>query len=360
MRTLRISIAKVIYFYSIIFLISICTIEAQNNTLNIGNIKADPGQKVSDSLYIEKGVDKETFIPITIINGVKEGPVLTLIAGIHGTEYVPIIVLQKLINEIDPKDLSGSMIIVHVASVESFQKRTMYFNPVDFKNVNRVFPGNKNGTQTERIAYTITHEIIDKSDYLIDMHGGEENECFVNFALFYQNCPNFKVCEGSYLLARSFGLEYLFVEDYNFIPDTLPSKYCELTALRRGIPAIALELGGQGIIDEELADLSVAGIINVMKAINMIEGNVKEFKPHKYLINYAEVYSKYQGVHYSEVSCGQIVSKGELLGYTTDLFGNKLEELYSPITGMVISAHCTPPVNVDEQIYWLAEISDNF
>ena len=76
----------------------------QSKSFVIQQIEAQPGQTVSGKLIVEKGIDQGTFIPVTIINGQNPGPVLSLTAGIHGTEYVPIIALQELINEIDPKD----------------------------------------------------------------------------------------------------------------------------------------------------------------------------------------------------------------------------------------------------------------
>ena len=146
-----------------------------NTTFSIGTIEAKRGEKVSGSIIVEEGIDQGTFIPITIINGAKPGPILTLVAGVHGTEYVPIIALQKVVDEISAKELKGTIVLVHIANMLAFSNRTVYINPVDNKNLNRIFPGKKNGTISERIAYTMTNEIFKKSDYLIDLHGGEFN-----------------------------------------------------------------------------------------------------------------------------------------------------------------------------------------
>jgi hypothetical protein len=128
--------------------------------IKVGTIVAKPGTKISGILEVPKGVDQETIIPVTIINGTKSGPVLTLIAGMHGTEYVPIITLQRILAIIDPKEISGTIIMVHIANVTSFKERRIYFNPVDGKNLNRQFPGNKEGTITERIANIIDRKSV--------------------------------------------------------------------------------------------------------------------------------------------------------------------------------------------------------
>src|SRR5438552_8631853 len=100
--------------------------------------------------------DAGTQIPVTTIRGGGTGPVLGLIAGNHGYEYPPILALQRLRTLIDPAKLKGTIIMVHVANMPSFLGRTVYFSPVDGKNLNRVYPGRKDGTVSERIAYAIT------------------------------------------------------------------------------------------------------------------------------------------------------------------------------------------------------------
>src|SRR5262249_18003477 len=109
--------------------------------LTVGPILAKSGQ--TSSGVIDLG---DTTIPITVVNGKKDGPVLALVAGNHGYEYPPIVALQMLRPRINPKKISGAIIMVHVANMPSFLGRTVYFSPVDGKNLNRVYPGKKDGT----------------------------------------------------------------------------------------------------------------------------------------------------------------------------------------------------------------------
>ena len=127
----------------------------------------------------------------------------------HGTEYVPIISLQRFLSVMDPNEISGAVIMVQIANVTSFKERKVYFNPVDGKNLNRQFPGNKEGTLTERIANIITTEIIDQADYLLDIHGGELNENIIYYVSFEYNCPDKTVCEKTKFLAHAFGGYYI-------------------------------------------------------------------------------------------------------------------------------------------------------
>ena len=225
-----------------VLIILTTTIRAQTNlTFKIGNIEAKSGEKVTGSLIVEEGVDEGTIIPISIINGETPGPVLTLFAGIHGTEYVPIIALQKLVKEISPGELSGTLILVHVANIPAYINRASYDGPVDKKNLNRVFPGKKDGTNSERIAYALSNEILDKSDYFIDLHGGEFSEQIVDYVYFYYGCPDGDVCEKSILMAHATGNKYLIPLKYDVVHDTAQATYSDEVAFRLGVGVISNE-----------------------------------------------------------------------------------------------------------------------
>ena len=109
-------------------------------------------------------------LPVTLIKGKKDGPVFTVIAGIHGYEYPPIIAVQEFLKDIDISRLEGSLVIVPVANMPAFERRSVFFNPQDVKNLNNVFPGSADGSITEKIAHYFTTEIIPLSDVFLDIH----------------------------------------------------------------------------------------------------------------------------------------------------------------------------------------------
>src|SRR5437899_2949414 len=148
----------------------------QPAALTIGSAIARAGQSVSGFIEVPAGVDSATRIPISIVRGMQAGPTLALIAGTHGSEVAPIVALQRVRPMIDPAALRGTVLIVHVANMPSFLGRTIYYSPIDGKNLNRVYPGKADGTVSERIAYAITNQIIERADYLVDMHAGDGNE----------------------------------------------------------------------------------------------------------------------------------------------------------------------------------------
>ena len=120
-----------------------------------------PGQRLDINIPIAAGpLDPATVVPVTVFHGQVPGPVLAITAGVHGYEFPPILAAQQLLGRIDPTRLSGTVILLRLAHLAAFEQRVPYVNPYDRKNLNRVFPGNPDGTQAERIAWAITTEVI--------------------------------------------------------------------------------------------------------------------------------------------------------------------------------------------------------
>ena len=151
-------------------------IVAHAQAFTVGPLTAQPGSLVSGELAIAPAGDEGTTIPISILHGAKPGPVLALIAGVHGQEYTPILALQRLRTAIDPATLAGTIVMVHVANVPSYAARTIYYSPVDRQNLNRMFPGRADGTVSQRIADRITREVIARATHGVDIHAGDGNE----------------------------------------------------------------------------------------------------------------------------------------------------------------------------------------
>src|SRR5438128_10888595 len=143
---------------------------------SVGTATAAPGQKVSGTIEVPAGVDAALSIPVVVANGARPGPVLALVSGAHGTEYSSIIALERVIERIDPTILTGTVIIVPLVNINSFEKKVPHVNPIDNKSMNRFYPGKADGTQTERASLAMTKHVVEQADYLIDLHGGDLDE----------------------------------------------------------------------------------------------------------------------------------------------------------------------------------------
>lgn len=327
-------------------------------SLTVGPLTVQPGAKASGTIQVPAGKDEATTIPISVIHGERPGPTLALVAGNHGYEYTPIIALQRLLPRLDPKQLSGVLILVHVANMPSFLKRTIYYSPVDGKNLNRAYPGKTNGSVSERIAYQITKEVIERADYLLDIHCGDGNESLRPYSYWDVNAGGKEVVEKSRQLALAFGLERI-VMDTERPTDPAQSVYCSTTATTRGKPAITVESGGMGVTDNESIERIERGVMNVMRHLKMIEGQPQMVEQPMFIDRSAVLRSEETGIFYPLVEKAHTVAKGALMGYVTDFFGKRIYELRAPFSGEVLYILGTPPVSKGEPLAMVGHVVES-
>jgi predicted deacylase len=343
------------------FTLSCSVLPAQ--TFQIGTMQVPPGKAQSGFLEIPGGSDGNTQIPITVINGAARGPALALIAGNHGYEYPPVLAAQRLAAGIDPQKLKGRVVIVHVANMPSFMKRTIYYSPIDGKNLNRVYPGKKDGTISERIAYVITQEVIARTDYLVDMHCGDGNESLRAYS-YWNPIGNAKVDDPAKQMAIVFGLPNIVI-DRTRPKDPKESKYCSNTAMTLGKPGLTIESGGMGVAEDEGAIAAIVhGVENLMRYLKMADGKVEMpdkvtwYDPAEVLYFPADSKDK-AGLFYPKAKKTQMVEKGALLGVVTDLFGKQIYELRAPFAGEVLYIIDTPPISAGEPLAFVGAIKAN-
>jgi predicted deacylase len=293
-------------------------------------------------IRIPPAADAGTEIPVTTIRGARPGPVLALIAGNHGYEYPPILALQRLRKQLDPARIAGTVVMVHVANMPSFLGRTVYFSPVDGKNLNRVYPGHPNGTMSERIAYAITTEIIEPSDYVLDLHCGDGNESLRPY-VYQAVTADPRLNEGIEALALSFGIDHILI-DRNRPTDPAHSLYCSTTAITRGKPALVVESGSLGQTDEESVKLIMDGVGGVMREVGMMNEGPPLLTDPTYLDPAQVVVSPVTGILYPLVDRDQDVAKGQPLVRVTDFFGETIAVIESPLDGVVLYVVATPPI----------------
>jgi predicted deacylase len=340
-----------------LWLMTVTVYGQERRSFTAGPITAPPGEKSSGTIQVPAGKDEGTTIPISVIHGARPGPVLALIAGNHGYEYTPIIALQRLLPRLDPKQMAGTVIMVHVANMPSFLRRTVYYSPIDGKNLNRVYPGKTDGTVSERIAYQITKEVIERADYVLDLHCGDGNESLRPYSYWDVNASDPTVVERSKQLALAFGLDHI-VMDRERPRDPAVSLYCSTTAITRGKPAITTESGGLGATDHESMARIEWGVMNVMRHLKMIEG-AAQMVEHPLFIDRNEVMrSTTTGIFYPLVERGHTVTKGTLLGYVTDFFGKRTFELRAPFGGTLLYILGTPPVSQGEPLAMIGHIAE--
>lgn len=318
------------------------------------NIAVKVGEKWTGFVEVPKGVDEGTQIPVSIFHGSGKGKVLLITAGIHGSEYAPVLALQRLAAQINPKELSGTLILVQVANPPSFFGRTIYYG-MDKKNLNRVFPGKADGTITERIAYVLTEKLMRRSDYYIDVHSGDNNESLRQYVVYYENdfSPR-TVIETGRRMAFASGIDFV-KEARGRSADFATATFTTNAALLLGKAAIAIESGELGAPTEADINRSMNGLLNIMRELGMLSGKPQKFKNQTIVIRDQTVRSEHDGLFYSLVRRDQKIKKDQPLGYVTDFFGKRLQEILAPFDGMVMYYTATPPVSKGEPLVNIGE-----
>lgn len=317
--------------------------------LTIGPVTARPGERASGWLEVPAGVDSGTRIPITVVRGARPGPTVALVAGTHGVEVAPIVALQRARAAIDPARLAGTVLMVHVANLPSYLRRTVYYSPIDGKNLNRVYPGRPDGTVSERIAQVITTEIIDRADYLVDMHSGDGNEMVRPYAY----AANLGLDRRTDSLSREIALAWghtRIVIDTERPREPAASVYTQNTAHLRGKPAITSEGGYLGLAEEEMVQHNLTGVLRLLRHLGMLPGAREALPAAVYFERTEVVRSPGTGIWYPAVAEGQAVAAGGVLGVLTGFFGDTLAVLRAPFGGVMMYVVPTPAMNQGEPV----------
>lgn len=323
------------------------------NSFQKGFLNNSRPSKENIRISVKDDVGNEGYLPISIFKGKNEGPVFTVMAGVHGFEYPPIIATQELMQEIDPNRLSGTLIFVPIANRGSFYGREPFKNPQDQVNLNNAFPGDAKGTITQKLAQIITDSIIPVTDVFLDIHGGDAPEDLLPFVCYYRNENRPEQTQLARELSETSGFEYVVSYAYT-ISDDEPAKYAFKQAVQDGKTGVSFEAGKLGSVQADAVALVKNGVYNMLKKLKMYQHETITPKNLIKLNTQSYVRSKQSGIFYSGLKAGDMVSEGQKIGYTTDEFGTVLEEYSAPISGIILYNLATPPINKGDTVMCIA------
>jgi predicted deacylase len=281
--------------------------------------------------------------PIYVSRSLKDGPVLGLIAGMHGDELNGMEIVRRVLDRGLYKVQRGTVICMPVINVYGFLN---YSREVpDGKDVNRSFPGRRNGSLASRVAYYLMHEVIPVIDYGVDFHTG---------GAMRANYPQVRAVlrdEINLELANAFCAP--FTIDAAFRPNSLRRE-----ASRKGKKIIVYEGGESLRFDPHAIEEGVAGTLRLMKHLGMIDSAPEPRQENRVIWSTSWVRAKHAGLFQPNVDCGQLVHRGEWVGTITDPFGEFKEEVKSTQSGYIIGINNGPVINAGDALMHLG--MDNF
>jgi len=328
-------------------------VAAQPRTpFTIGGVRVAAGTRLDLDLAVAAGAsDPATRVPVTVFHGSRPGPVLALTAGVHGYEFVPILAAQRLLPRIDPATLGGTVVLVRLAHVEAFEQRVPYVNPFDRKNLNRVFPGKADGTQAERIAWTITTEVIRRSDLHVELHGGDGAEWMEPFAGPYGGPLAETQYAQSRQMALAFGIRNVIKYEMKTQAQVDNGRSLNRQAVADGKPTVLVEIGQNGQRDEASIATLTRGLENLLTTLKMTTGTPAPPRPDtRWFGDSAEASATTTGIFTPVATTGRAVTKGDLIGTVTDYAGKEIERIVSPVDGYIMYGLAGPPVRAGEAV----------
>ena len=292
----------------------------------LGDHVVRPGSQVRANYPVSLGTST-VWLPVAITHGSAPGPVLAVTAGIHGGEYVPIVAVRQFIRDLDPTRMRGTIVACLQSSPAAFLQRSAFVNPLDGQNLNRSFPGHPGGGPTSRLAAWLWENLLSRADYYVDCHCGDLPEALDPFTSVSPG-PDGIVSERSRALADCFDVARLIVSR------TAGSTIGE--AALAGIPAVLVEVGGEGRWSQHEADIQRRGLHRVAATAGILPAEEGAQRPHLPVFeDAADVLSDGPGLWFPEVAIGTFVASGTRLGRLEDPFGDAVQEILAPAAGVL-------------------------
>ena len=314
------------------------------DVLTIGGTPCPPGASTHVELPVGR-LPTETWlkVPVEVVRGTEPGPALWLTAAIHGDELNGVEVIRRVLAKVTPEKLRGTLIAVPIVNVFGFNARSRYLP--DRRDLNRSFPGSAGGSLASQLAHLLMTEVVRHADVGLDLHTGSDHRF---------NWPQIRADLGdseTLRLAEAFGAP---VTMFSAVRDG--SLRGAATAL--GKPVLLYEAGEPLRFDGESLEVGARGVLNVMRALEMLPPRKAFAEPTPASIRIDEsrwVRAKRSGIFRPTANLGARVKKGDKLGVIADAFGRNRSALKASFDGVVIARANNPLVHRGDGVVHLGK-----
>ena len=259
--------------------------------------------------------------PVLVVNGTDPGPVLCLTAAVHGDELNGIEIVRRVMYDLEPNKLSGTVVGIPIVNVQGFQQGSRYL--ADRRDLNRYFPGDPAGSLAGRIAHSLFEQVISHCDMLVDIHTG---------SLKRTNLPQMRADMNNPAVAEfTRGFDGMAIVHSSGGPGMLRSA-----AVSSGIVSVTMEAGESLRIQEDQIDAGVNSINSLMEKQKMLERFFVWGDPEPVYYDSHWLRANHGGILFSDVKLGATVVEGEVLGIVADPITNEQHPIRADSDGRVI------------------------
>src|SRR5690606_2736055 len=317
----------------------------------LGTASAAAGSVAHGVLRVPAGVDEGSDLPVTVVHGKRPGPTVAIVAGLHGTEYASVLAVRPPAQTLDPEALAGTVLLLPLANVASFDRMTLRLNPIDGRNMNRVFPGDSAGTQSARIAYYLRTRVVEQSDYVVDVHGGDLDESLRRylFAILTGDAVQDSV---TIRMARATGYDHLI--RYRLASrDPEQATMLATAAAVLGKPTITVEAGYAGTARPEDLQALVDALRGVLASTGLLSRPVEPAGSPVWFDDVLFVSSDRAGIFRPAVERGAWVGQGTPIGYVEAFAGGERVPVGAPTAGVVLYLRAVPSITRGGQVAFI-------
>jgi predicted deacylase len=290
--------------------------------LEVGNLRANTGEKINGYWKIAETPSSDISIPIFLINGKGKGPTLTITAGSKPCVYAGIEACIRISKMINPNELNGNIITCPVLDIPSFNTITPDVCAIDLKPIPRA--PNEMGSISNIIGKARS-KLMSMADYSVDLHGGDLDENLIEGIVISGWTGDVSYDEKVIQMVKWF-----MPKAWQRRPIRTPIN----------VPNILIESGGGGKLEEHQIEFHIKGLLNVMKGLGMIDGELEASIQPEFVYGIGrryEIRAGRGGIYYSKVFAGDHLTKGQVIGKIGNLFGEIVETICSPVTGRIIA-----------------------
>jgi predicted deacylase len=314
-----------------------------NSNFVIDGNEIKPGNRLRINIDMGSIYDfTDVKMPVEIIHGKQDGPTLFVSSAIHGDEINGIEIVRRLLASKALNKICGTLILIPVVNIFGFNDRSRYLP--DRRDLNRCFPGLKNGSLTSQLAHKFMQEIVLKSDFGIDLHTAAFHRC--NYPQIRADISD----KFTFELAKAFEAPVL-------IDSNLRDGSLRAAVNYANIPMILFEAGEALRFDEFSIATGVKGILNVMCKIGILKTRKKQEAATKkmFIARFSSwVRAPNSGIHIMRQKLGKIVKKGEVLGEISNPFGDHKTLVKAHESGLIIGVSNLPLTNKGDALFHIA------
>lgn len=308
----------------------------------LGGVSVPPGSRAVIDLPLSVLSDHTAMhMAVKVLHGKKAGPTLFVSAAIHGDEIIGVEIIRRLLEVSALKSLRGTLILVPIVNTYGFVGLSRYLP--DRRDLNRCFPGSKNGALAGQLAHKFITEIVQQADYGIDLHSG---------AIHRDNLPQIRANLSDPIvneMAKAFGASIVMNSD-------LRDGSLRQSAQELGCNTLLYEAGEALRFDEPSIRIGVKGILNVLRHVDMLpkaKEGTKKTEPARASSSHW-LRAPVGGILRPFKALGQSVEENEVIAIVSDPLGRVNEELRARRTGLIIGRSNLPIVNRGDAIFHVA------